>query len=69
VFLMLVLKGLDRPTAAAIQVTEPKAPPTQPDEATSRGVVTFAQAAAPASVSPREHLKSDATSVVKYDKD
>jgi MFS family permease len=69
VFLMLVLKGIDRPMATAIQVAEPKPPPAQPDEPASRGVVTFAQTAAPASVSPREHLKSDAASVVKYDKD
>jgi MFS family permease len=45
VFLMLVLKGIDRPTATAIQV------------------------AAPASGSAREHLKSDAISAVKYDRD
>jgi MFS family permease len=69
VFLMLVLKGIDRPMAIAIQKTGPEAPPAQPDESTSRGVVTFAQAAAPVSISSREHLKSDAASVVKYDKD
>jgi len=69
VFLMLVLKGIDRPMATAIQKTGPEAPPAQPDESTSRGVVTFAQAAAPVSISSREHLKSDAASVVKYDKD
>jgi Major Facilitator Superfamily len=69
VFLMLVLKGIDRPTATAIQVAEPKAPPAQPDEPASHRVMTFAQAAAPASVSPREHLKSDTESAVKYDRD
>ncbi len=67
-FLRLSL-GLDRHTTADAQTAATEAPPTQPDEASSDGLATPVQTVAPTSISALEHLKSDAASVVKYDKD
>jgi len=68
-FLWLVLSGLDRRTAADAQAAGAQASPVQPQEATSDGPATLVSTAASMSIPPLEHLKSDAASVVKYDKD
>jgi Major Facilitator Superfamily len=68
-FLWLVLHGLDRHTIGDTQTTEAGAPPAQPHEATGDEHAPFVSAAASASIPVLEHLKSDAASVVKYDKD
>lgn len=69
VFLRLALGGLDRPMAADPQIADMEDPSAQPPEALPHGFATLVQAVPSASVPALKHLKSDATSVVKYDKD
>jgi hypothetical protein len=69
VFLTLVLRGLDRFTASSLETTETEASSSQPGESESRGLKLLVQATLPASIPTHEHLKSDAISAVKYDKD
>ncbi len=69
VFLRLVLSGLNQRTAEDDPRSEAKNLPALPDAASSPGFAVLAQPDATASLAAVEHLKSDATSVVKYDKD
>jgi MFS family permease len=68
-FLWLVLRGLDHHTVVDANTTGNGSSSAQPHEATGNGLATPVQAGQEASVPALEHLKSDATSVVKYDKD
>ncbi len=68
VFLALVLKGLDRFTAASLTVTEAEVAAAQPDEPANTGLASLLQATVPASITTHEHLKSDAVSAVKNDR-
>jgi MFS family permease len=68
-FLRLVLGGLDHRTTADAQTADAEEPPTQPDDASTHTPVPLVQADSATPVPALEHLKSDAASVVKYDKD
>jgi MFS family permease len=68
-FLWLVLRGLDRHTVVDANTTGNGSSSAQPHEATGNGLATPVQAGQEASVPALEHLKSDAASAVKYDKD
>ncbi len=69
VFLLLVLRGLNRQTTLDAQTTDTKVSPAQPHETTSHELSTLTQVAVGTSIPVSEHLKSDTASVVKYDKD
>lgn len=69
VFLTLVLRGLDRFTAASFETTGIEASLTQPDEPVSHGLANLVQATVPTSIPTHEHLKSDVVSAVKNDRD
>lgn len=68
-FLGLVLSGLDRHTNADAQTADAESPPGQPDETSTHECGPLAEAGSPTSATALKHLKSDATSVVKYDRD
>jgi MFS family permease len=68
-FLLLVLRGLDRHTAPDTPVTDAEASSAQPQEAANDELAALVEVATGASSPASEHLKSDAVSVVKYDKD
>jgi MFS family permease len=69
-FLRLALHGVDRQTAEAKpQITSTENPYVQLVESTSDGLATPLQAGLSVSAQPLQHLKSDAASVVKYDRD
>jgi hypothetical protein len=69
VFLRLVLSGLDRRVAADAQTTEVEVEAKQADEASADRLTTLVKAGSATSTTPFQHLKSDAVSVVKYDRD
>jgi MFS family permease len=69
VFLTLVLKGLDRFTAASLETAEMQASPMQQDESASHGPTGSTPATVRESIPSHEHLKSDVVSAVKYDRD
>lgn len=69
VFLRLLLGGLDHRPVADAQTAGSEESSAQPPEGSPPGFVGLMQALSPAVVPVLEHLKSDATSVVKYDKD
>jgi MFS family permease len=68
-FLRLVLGGLDHRTTADAQTAGTEEPPTQPNEASTGVPASLIQVGSPTPVPALEHLKSDAESAVKYDKD
>jgi MFS family permease len=68
VFLWLFLRGIDRQTPADAQVADADDSHTETQETTTHGLAASVQAE-PASISTIKHLKSDTTSVVKYDRD
>jgi predicted MFS family arabinose efflux permease len=69
VFLKLVLSGLDRRTAADAQSVDAEGLPAQPREASTDGPAPPIQAGSATAIAALEHLKPDAASVVKYDRD
>jgi hypothetical protein len=68
-FLRLSLRGIDRDTASEVQTADAEDTPAHPHEVVGNGLPVPVQAGAGASIPALEHLKSDAASVVKYDKD
>jgi Major Facilitator Superfamily len=68
-FLRLSLRGIDRQRSQDAQTAKLEDSLVPPPEAMSNRHDAIVQSAATASVPVMEHLKSDATSVVKYDKD
>jgi Major Facilitator Superfamily len=68
-FLRLVLGGLDRRTAAGAGATDAEARGAQAHEVSPHGLATLVQTGSPAYAPALKHLKSDAESAVKYDKD
>jgi Major Facilitator Superfamily len=68
-FLRLVLGGLDHRPVADAQMADTEDPSAQPPEASPDGLATPVQADSATPVPALKHLKSDATLVVKYDKD
>jgi MFS family permease len=68
-FLRLYLRGIDHETAGEARTEHVEDSPEHPDEVAGNGLVASLPAGGETSVPALEHLKSDAASVVKYDKD